>query len=290
MLAVNYRHFWSHEDQNLGFWRESFPFISKGVGAVWVWQGIQGFRGCCAPRMSLSVVGETFGGTNGQQRMKMGNTLALWFIILFTDYDPGLNSEHLTNAALSKLFTEQGLVSWFLPGITCAMVTVPGGPSQTKALRGPRAQWHHWWQREDLSQALKRQWNVRYPHLKPRPGRIFLVLQHLHSHSPSARDLGSISGGSSFQDELFWNNFPTVCDTDRLFFDTRRACLLAPAISFLDKHMYCSQGKENPTHYLCLSSLCPINNMPVYSWHQSILIHIQHCFPGFPFGHLSATH
>lgn len=103
------------------------------------------------------------------------------------------------------------------------------------------------------------------------------------------RTLAALLGGSSFKDELFLNNFPTVCGTDRLFFDTRRACLLAPAISFLDKHMYCSQRKENPAHYFCLSSLCPINNIPVYSWHQSILIHIQHCFPGFPFGHLSAT-
>lgn len=85
------------------------------------------------------------------------------------------------------------------------------------------------------------------------------------------------------------NNFSTVSDTNRLFFDTRRACLLAPTIFFLNKHMYCSQCKENPTHYLCLSSLCPINNIPVYSWQYSILIQIQHCFPGFPFGDLSAT-
>lgn len=111
MLAVNYRHFWSHEDQNLGFWREAFPFLSKGVGAVWVWQGAQGFRGCSAPRMSLSVVGEMCRNEwiHGQHRMKMGNILALWFLTLFTDYDP----EHLTNAALSKPFIEQGLVSWF---------------------------------------------------------------------------------------------------------------------------------------------------------------------------------
>lgn len=103
------------------------------------------------------------------------------------------------------------------------------------------------------------------------------------------RTLATLLGGSSFKDELFLNNFSTVCDTNRLFFDTRHACLLAPAIFFLDKHMYCSQRKENPAHYLCLSSLCPVNNIPVYSWHQSILIQIQHCFPGFPFGHLSAT-
>lgn len=72
--------------------------------------------------------------------------------------------------------------------------------------------------------------------------------------------------GSSFGDELFLNNFSTVCDTDRLFFDTRRACLLAPAISFLDKHMYCSQCKENPAH--------------IYVWVPCVPLTISQCTPG----------
>jgi len=113
-----------------------------------------------------------------------------------------------------------------------------------------------------------------------------------HLHSPKAkltRTLAASLGWPSFKDELFLNNFSTVSDTNRLFFNTRRACLLAPTIFFLNKHMYCSQCKENPTRYLCLSSLCPINNIPVYSWQRSILIWVQRCFPGFPFGDLSAT-
>lgn len=112
-------------------------------------------------------------------------------------------------------------------------------------------------------------------------------LQRQQSKLP--RTLAALLGRSSFKDELFSNNLSTVSDTNRLFFNTRRARLLAPAIFFLNKHMYCSQCKENPTHYLCLSSLCPINNIPVCSWPYSVLIQIQHCFPGFPFGGLSAT-
>lgn len=175
-----------------------------------------------------------------------------------------------------------------LPGTTFAMVTFPGRwqPARPRGSEGAQGSMASLVTKRGAEGSLEKAVKCQISTFKAQPRADFpraAALPRPKSRVP--RSLAALLGGSSFKDGLFLNNFPTVCDTDRLFFDTRRACLLAPAISFLDKHMYCRQGEENPTHHFCLSSLCPMNNIPVSSWHQSILIHIQHCFPGFPFGH-----
>lgn len=163
----------------------------------------------------------------------------------------------------------------FLPGIACTVSHSLSRwqPARPKGSEGAQGSMAPLVTKKGLEPSLEKAAKCQISVFKAQSRADFpraAALRQPKSQVP--RTLAALLGGSSFKDELFLNNFSTVCDTDRLFFDTRRACLLAPAISFLDKHMYCSQRKENPAHYLCLSSLCPINNIPVYSWHQSILI------------------
>lgn len=97
-------------------WRPEFGLFE---GSLWVLfpkvlEQCECGRGCSAPGRCHCQRWERHTCRNkwiySQHRMKIGNILTLWFLIVFTDYGP----EHFKSAALSKLFIEQGLISWFL--------------------------------------------------------------------------------------------------------------------------------------------------------------------------------
>lgn len=68
-----------------------------------MWQGVQGFGGAVPQGVTASGGTQTCRNKWIQSQMKMGNILALIPNCIHC-YDPELSSEHLTNAALSKLF------------------------------------------------------------------------------------------------------------------------------------------------------------------------------------------